>query len=337
MKEIIAYVGINNLDKITENHAKIFTRINMAFAVLRGSKLYIKNEDNMVYLKKLKSYNDKLKIVLSIGGAGAFGFSDMAMQPETRRIFIESMMKYIEKYDLNGIDLDWEFPTADWGGDHSPKDKENFTILLREMRESLDKYKKKKLILTIAAGVGKWFIDTTEVSIYKDYLDEFMLMTYDLSGFGQELAGHHTILYPKKFVKHNMSASEGVELLVEQGVPKEKIVIGAAMYSRIWRGVPNINGGLLQKSDPNGGNETMSYPDIQKNVIENDDYTVYWDDEAKVSWALSKDGVFQTFDDEKSVQEKCKYVLDNNLGGIMFWEYVDWPENKLIDAMKILK
>ena len=31
--------------------------------------------------------------------------------------------------------------------------------------------------------------------------------------------------------------------------------------------------------------------------------------------------IFITYDDEKSVKEKCKYVKDNDLAGVMFWEY----------------
>lgn len=329
MKDIISYTMIKDLNIVTEKHAKIFTRMNLAFATLDNHKVIIKDEENMKYLEKIRRYNQDIQIVLSIGGAGAFGFSNMAMTRETRKIFLDSMMYFVDKYNLDGIDLDWEFPCANWGGDFSPKDKENFTILLKEIREVLgDK------LLTIAAGVGEWFIDTTEVSVYHNFLDQIMLMTYDLRGFGQEYTGHHTTLFTKEDDVYRMSGADGVKLLEAQGVPKEKIVIGAGLYSRKWTGVEEKNNGLLQKADPNGGDGHLAYPELLDKVINNPSFEIFWDDEAKVSWAYSKtEKVFETFDDARSVKEKCKFVLKNNLPGIMFWRYVDWPENDMFDVM----
>ena len=334
MKEIISYIMIRDLDKLTEKHAKIFTRINLAFSTLENGRAIIKDEPKMQELQRIRACNKGLKVVLSIGGAGAFGFSNMAMSRETRRVFLDSMLELVKKYSLDGIDLDWEFPCADWGGDFSPKDKQNYTLLLKEMRESLDSLGDKKYILSIAAGVGQWFIDTTELSVYHEYSDDIMLMTYDLRGFGQEITGHHTALYTKKDDVFKMSADDGVKLLEGQGVPRGKIVIGAGFYSRNWFGVSNKDNGLLQKAEPKGGNGHLEYPALQREVVENPDFKVYWDDEAKTPWAYSeKLGIFESFDNARSVEEKCKFVLEKGLKGLMFWRYCDWAENPLIDSM----
>lgn len=334
MKEIISYIMIRDLDKLSEKHAKIFTRINLAFSTLENGRAIIKEEGKMAELKRIRACNEKLKVVLSIGGAGAFGFSDMAMTRETRLSFLQSMTELVKKYSLDGIDLDWEFPCTDWGGDFSPKDKQNFTLLIKEMRESLDALGDKKYILSIAAGVGQWFIDTTELSIYHKYLDDIMLMTYDLRGFGQEITGHHTALYTKKNDVMRMSANDGIRLIENEGVPREKIVIGAGFYSRNWLGVADTENGLLQRALPKGGNIHFEYPILQSEVVENPDFTVHWDDEARVSWAYSKKlGIFESFDDARSVGEKCAFVLEKGLKGLMFWRYCDWEENPLIDKM----
>ena len=309
----------------------------MAFAVLENHKIIIKDEERLKQLEHIKQMNPDLEIVLSVGGAGAFGFSDMAMHEETRQIFYESLIDFIERYDLDGIDLDWEFPGADWGGDFSPKDKENYTTLLKGMRETLDNHTKKTnkpYLLTIAAGVGEWFVETTEVDKYIHYLDQVMLMTYDLRGFGQEYTGHHTTLYTKESDIFKMSAADGVDLLIENGVPKEKIVIGAAMYSRHWKEVPAHNNGLLQKVKPGGGDYYLEYPALQTEGVENSSYTRYWDDEAKVPWLYSQEKkIFITYDDQEAVGAKCDYINEKDLPGIMFWRYVDWPENPLIKQM----
>ena len=337
MKNITSYTMIYDLDKMTEKHCKIFTRVNLAFATLKNNRLIIKDKEYMKYLDQIREYNPNLEIVLSIGGAGAFGFSDMAMEKSNRDIFLNSMIEMINKYDLDGIDLDWEFPTQDWGGDFSPKDKENFTILIKEMRESLDLLSQendKKYLLTIAAAVGEWFTNSTEMGEVYKYLDEIMLMTYDLRGFGQEITGHHTTLFSKKDdVFKTSNVVDGIKILEKEGVPKEMISIGAAMYSRGWDGVGKENHGLLQKANP-GGNISLEYPKLLHEVIENEEYEVFFDDEAKVPWAYSKNKKeFVSFDNKESVKYKCKYVKNNNLKGIMFWRYCDWSENDLIDAM----
>lgn len=342
MKERIAYVPIHEIKNITQEHASLFTRINLAFATLNDQGQCVLREDaGMDGLTQVRSYNPNIKIIMSIGGAGAFGFSDMAMTKESRQVFLDSMVEMIKKHNLDGVDLDWEFPTADWGGDWDPKDKPNYTLLLKEMRQRLDLLEKeifKKQYLTIAAGVGQWFIATTEVAKYKDYLDEFMLMTYDLRGFGQQVTGHHTTLYQKEADVIGMSAHQGVKLLLDEGVPREKIVIGFAMYSKLWEEVKSENDGLLQKSKKDSGKHFLQYPELQTDIIDNPEFENFWDDEAKVPWSYSeKLRQFVSYDNRQSVEEKINYIKDHDLGGLMFWRYVNWPDNPLIDAMKELK
>ena len=336
-KDIIAYVRSDQLPFLTKEHIQTFTRINVAFGILKDNQIEIRQENYLKHLQKIREINPHLEIVLSVGGAKAFGFSNMAMHEKTRSVFYDSMIEKIAMWDLDGIDLDWEFPGSDWGGDFSPKDKENFTLLLAGMRNRLDKHQKetgKQYLLTIAAAVGQWFIDQTEIAKICPYLDQIMLMTYDLRGFGQEYPGHHTALYGLKEDPYQMSADEGVKLLIENGCSKDKIVIGAAMYSRHWENVPSQNHGLLQKVKPGGGDYFLQYPDLL-NVIKNKDYTRHWDSTAKVPWLYSeKHQHFITYDDEKSVEEKCHYILKHDLPGIMFWQYVNWPENPLIKTME---
>jgi len=79
------------------------------------------------------------------------------------------VIRTVRNLDFDGIDLDWEFPTHNWAGDADPSDRQNFTHLLRELREAFDKASGedgRPYYLTIAAGTGQWFIDATEVREY---------------------------------------------------------------------------------------------------------------------------------------------------------------------------
>ena len=100
----------------------------------------------------LRQQNPNLKVLLSVGGWGARGFSGAAATKETRALFIQSAQEIIEKYGLDGIDLDWEYPVnGAWGlVDSQPADRDNFTALLKELRAAVGN----KKLVTIAVGAN---------------------------------------------------------------------------------------------------------------------------------------------------------------------------------------
>ena len=60
-------------------------------------------------LKALHRQNPDLKMLLSVGGWGARGFTDAAATAESRAKFAQSCKEMIDRFDLAGIDLDWEY------------------------------------------------------------------------------------------------------------------------------------------------------------------------------------------------------------------------------------
>ena len=99
---------------------------------------------DLALIPALRKQNPNLKVLLSVGGWGARGFSGAAASKETRAVFIRSAQEIVDKYGLDGIDLDWEYPVnGAWGLVASqPADRDNFTALLKEIR---DAKKNKKL------------------------------------------------------------------------------------------------------------------------------------------------------------------------------------------------
>ncbi|GJL48079.1 hypothetical protein TUM17580_41380 [Citrobacter farmeri] len=128
----------------------------------------------------LRKQNPQLKVLLSVGGWGARGFSGAAATPETRAVFIQSAMEIMQKYGLDGIDLDWEYPVnGAWGLVASqPADRENFTLLLKELRQAVGNHK----LVTIAVGANaespKSWVDVKAIAPLLDYIN---LMTYDMA------------------------------------------------------------------------------------------------------------------------------------------------------------
>ena len=127
---------------VNEIRGNELTSIKLSFILIKDGKAVFgedspssKFEENFDKLKKLKNKYPHLKILVAVGGWGADGFSDMAASENSRKIFIDSLMTIVEKYELDGLDIDWEFPVnGAWGLiKSSPLDKENFTLLMRDL------------------------------------------------------------------------------------------------------------------------------------------------------------------------------------------------------------
>jgi chitinase len=112
---IIAYVaGWHEIIKPDSIPVYKLTHINYAFALIGDGEIvtgHPNDKENLGILSGLKEKNEKLKIIISVGGwEGSGGFSDMALNKTNRTKFIESVISFLGKYNLDGIDLDWEYP-----------------------------------------------------------------------------------------------------------------------------------------------------------------------------------------------------------------------------------
>ncbi|WP_130859222.1 glycoside hydrolase family 18 protein [Gracilibacillus phocaeensis] len=330
--KIIGYVGDNELPELREEDALKLTHINIAFGHVKNEEISIDHLQHLDQLKKIKAINPAITILLSVGGWSAGGFSEAAATAVGREKMAASAARIVSEYEaLDGIDLDWEYPCyGEAGIGSSPADKENFTYLLQQIREALDGLDKHAL-LTIATGADQYYIDGTEMDKVEQYLDYIQLMTYDMRGGFQVLTGHHTNLYTPTGDLFRISVDQSVRLFVEAGVPRHKIVIGAAFYSRMWKDVPNKNNGYLQMS-PGSGGYGPSFTELASDYIDTNGFTRFWDDEAKAPF-LFDGSTFISYDDEVSITHKCHYVHLEGLAGIMFWEYKCDKTYRLLDAM----
>ena len=318
MKNIIlAYVWAKKLYTVTPDDAKRLTHVNIAFGLVNEDcTLNTCQLDDIGYIETIRKWNPDIKIVLSVGGWGAGNFSEMAMTEEGRKKFAASCKAYADKVGLDGIDIDWEYPCSDSAGiGCDPRDKQNFTCLLEELRAALGNDK----IVSIAAGAGDYFVRDTEMDKVAKICDYVQLMTYDMrSGFCPE-AGHHAALYTSKGDTMNANTHYTVNLFNKAGVPMDKIVIGAAFYSRTWGGVPNEDNGLFKQAKTIG-EFGANYTKLVNEYIGKNGYTLYYDEEAKAHY-LFNGSTFISFESPEAIGCKAAYVKENGLLGIMYWEH----------------
>jgi chitinase len=340
--EIIAYVFPR--DRIlgaNEVAAKKLTRINYAFANVADGKVvegFAHDRENFAVLNGLKQQNPHLKILVSVGGwTWSKNFSDAALTKESRKVFIESGVEFVKRYDLDGLDIDWEYPGLK--GDNNkfrPEDKENYTLLLKELRLRFNREERRlhrHLYTSIATGGGKNFLEHTEMDKVQLYVDSINLMTYDMYG-GDKNTGHHSPLYEHPDDPKHVSSNKSVHNYLDAGVKPNKIVLGVPFYGKGWTNVAATNNGLFQ-SGVSARNLHLNYGNIESTLLKpGSGYVRYWDFSSDSPFLYNaKEQTWVDYEDAESLMHKTLYVRDYHLGGVMFWEYTGDPNNVLLDAI----
>lgn len=343
---VIGYVGgfkgLVNTDAID---ARKLTHINYAFVDIKDQQAFLTNEKtdtvNFRKLRLLKKTNPELQLLISIGGwAWSENFSDAVLTDASRKAFAASAVNIIRKYQLDGVDIDWEYPgmPGEEGNVYRPEDKQNFTRMFQALRQELailEKQEgKRKLLTTAVAGFAE-FLEHSEMGKAQQYLDYVNLMTYDL--FSGDTAVHHTGLYTTHMYKTTKSTDHAVKAFLAAGVPAGKLVMGIAFYGRSFK---------LQAGAKQGiGDKRLSqryvdgYTFIKDSLVNRKGFREYRDEVAKAPYLYNPTTQeVVSYDDERSVREKCRYVMDKKMGGVMFWEYTSDPKGYLLNEIdKTLK
>ena len=321
--------------------AQSLTRVNYAFANIKDGVMvtgFAKDAENYAYLTGLRKQNPSLTVLVSVGGwLWSTNFSDVSLTAASRKRFIQSVMEFLSRYDLDGLDIDWEYPgMVGAGHPFRAEDGHNFTLLLAELRKRFDHETAKthrRLYLTIAAGASSEFLQHTEMKKAQKYLDTVNLMAYDYVEPGSDpLTGNHAPLFTDPADVRNYSGDASVQEFEKAGVPAEKIVLGVPFYGHVWGEVADVNHGMLQSGKP-VPNAYAPYSAVTGTML-NQGYVRYWNAAASVPYLYnSEKHIFISYEDTESLTAKCRYVLQHRLGGVMFWDYEGDPAGVLLGAI----
>ena len=270
------------------------THINYAFGHVNESfnGVKIDNEERLRQIVDLRKQKPELKVLLSIGGWGSGRFSEMAANDEYRRAFAADCDRVVKEFALDGIDIDWEYPTNSMANiSSSPDDTENFTLLMQDIRAAIGNEKE----LTLATVASARYIDFKAILPSVDFVN---IMAYDMASAPK----HHSALYPSGH-SGDITSDGAVTAHLKAGVPPSKLVMGMPFYGR-------------------GGDGYPSFQDYNKVGNTDTQYTEKWDEVAQVPYLADKnDTLVFGFENPRSLAIKCQYILDKDLLGGMYWDY----------------
>ena len=321
MKLVCSYIYDRNPDiPFDLENMKMVDIINYSFGKVNDD--HTLDTSRLFHLDQILSLrNDKRKVVLSIGGWGAGGFSEALSTKENTAIFVNSIKEFVEKTGIDGIDMDWEYPNSGAAGiAFSPDDTPNFTYFLKELRKALDSIRP-NLLLTVAVGAGLKCVKDIEIAKIKDYIDYLNIMTYDLGHSENGKFRHHTNLF-KEADDPQVSGDQAVKAYHEAGMPYEKIIIGSATYGKVF---------TLDKNDVPKGH--YPYWKIETELANDKSVKFVWNEDANAPIAILNKNHYVTYDDKRSVKDKCLYIKKLGLAGIMYWEYTSDKNASLLKTM----
>jgi chitinase len=299
----------------------------------RSAPLPDRPRGNFGELRRLKARYPHLKLAISIGGwGGSARFSDAALSDSSRRKFSRTAIDlFIRRWPglFDGIDIDWEFPVQGGlkGNVERPADKQNFTLLLAELRRGLDEQGRRDgrhYELTIAASARPSEIANVEIERIVPLLDFINVMTYDYHTGGSIAHFNAPVFAAANDPTPELTVDASIRAFRSGRVPADKLLVGIPFFARAYGGVPNVNHGFLQPSKGLPADWRESDGDwrrVARTRLGNSRYRRYWEPSAQVPWLYdSTSGAWISYDDPEAVRAKMRYVREHNLGGVVIWE-----------------
>ncbi|TQV87584.1 glycosyl hydrolase family 18 protein [Aliikangiella coralliicola] len=278
---------------------------------------------NFNQLLSLKKMYPHLKILWSFGGwTWSGGFGEAAANAES---FANSCfdLVYDERWSglFDGIDIDWEYPNA-CGQECDTSGYDSYPRLMGALRARFG-----DRLVTAAIGAGESKLNAADYGTASQYVDFYMLMTYDFFGAwdAKGPTAPHSPLYAYDGIPiREFNSDYAVKLLLSKGVSAEKVLLGIGFYGRGWTGVT--------QSEP-GGSATGA-------AKGNGDYRILKNSCPATGLvggtAYAKCGSdWWSYDTPATISGKMDYVKQQGMGGAFFWELGgDTDNGELIKAIK---
>ncbi|XP_015594961.1 chitotriosidase-1 [Cephus cinctus] len=273
----------------------------------------------------LKKRNGAVRGLVSIGGwAGTDGFYLVVNNATLRAKLVKNAVAFLEKYHLDGFDVNWDYQGQTGGVDLD----KNFVELVKELKEA---FVKKEFLLTAAFGTLKHHgTRVYDIPALIGNLDYLIVMSYNLTtASSSNVVEHHAPMFPASNQKPNATLMQNnvkacVDFWLKSGAPASKLVLGLPLYGKTFTladaskttpGSPSAGPGRAGPYTREAG--SLGYNEIYEKQLSGK-WTTVWDDKRKVPYAYSGDQ-WIGFDNRRSLAVKINYAKKHGLAGIMIW------------------
>ncbi|KAJ2851071.1 hypothetical protein IWW36_001418 [Coemansia brasiliensis] len=352
-----------------------YTHINIAFSIPNedGSLSFEDDWAMQQITGQIKSGG--AKVLMSVGGwTGSNLFSKIFKQAPSRSKLLDSMVSYVKQYNLDGIDIDFEYPGR-LGNTCNIYDEANDTpnllAFLKDLRKKFSSEfgdnKDKSKLITLAVRVQPFDVNgspASDVSEFAKYVDFANIMAYDINGAWNEKTGPNAPFeYDKQKETTPLSFVSAIDAWTKAGWPANQLVAGLGFYGRSTQTkqdmrVEDGNQYQPQLHDvPLGDSEDAPWYDKcagitsasgtwqwkhlrDQGVLVQPDTAAspwirQWDNVSQTPWLFNPDKkLFLSYDDPKSIRIKSDYAASKGLAGVMLWSINMDYNNELIDAAR---
>ncbi|ORX40551.1 glycoside hydrolase superfamily [Kockovaella imperatae] len=306
------------------------------------------------------------KVKLSIGGwTGSQYFSTIVSQSWSTTAFVNNILEAYHEYDLDGIDIDWEYPGVQGapGNAVSPNDAANFLNFLQILRATLPSDALISLATQVWPFAGPDGNPLSDVSGFADVIDWILIMNYDIWGSSSTPGANAPLSNGCGNSSQPLAnAYSAVASWEAAGMPANKITLGVPAYGYLqmsWatrlqdRSLPHKEYAArdyLTIQNDNGGTadgQVMFESLISQGALVLDSAGDYvggggffrvWDECSSTPFLKSWDsGQIVTYDDPQSVSLKGQFAAQAGIKGCNIfsidgdWTGSSWP---LTDAVR---
>ncbi len=243
--------------------------------------------------------------MVSFGGAkGSDGFALASNNPTTRKKLIENILQLVDEYGYDGIDIDWEYPTA--------AEKESFMLLMKELYTAVKKHHRKDfkgqdLLVTFFTTAGL-YDDGVDWALIGNYIDYAIQSGYQWSNpYNGPL--RNTGTYEAKSGRIIENSIDGfAQGVIQRGLPKEKFILGLPLYARPGK-------------------------EYYNNIVTEGEFLGY--DELQAEARYLHKGIVQHLNTPQAYLDKMAYVKETGRPGIAMWQLTDiYPRVDIWEAIK---
>ncbi|KAG4065974.1 hypothetical protein HA402_006692 [Bradysia odoriphaga] len=319
-----------------------------------------------------KAHQENVKVSLSVGGyTGSVHFSEMVSRIDRRLIFTTALTSLILQYDLDGIDIVWQYigrKSISCNPVDKAKDANNLLILLREIRLAFNvAFLLSSKLLTIGVRVEPFDVNDTpmtDVSEFVKVVDFINIMAYDINVASSTTTGPNSPFdfTPSKGVQN--SFKQAINSWLNAKVPKNQLVVGFPFYGRSSTATVDMSQDptnmYVSKSNviPMGDqDDEMSFEPCLESMetysgiwkyrnlrsqglltsptTAGNGWTRYWDSASQTPWLYNPaTSVFISYDDVESFQIKVNYGQQIGVRGAMIWALHQDANDELLNILQ---